>query len=142
MKDKLNVITLAALLHDIGKVGQRAYAGDEGLSKSTLGLAEYLCPSGKDGHLTHKHVLYTNEYIEAIKDHFPDELNISELANLASYHHSPCPSDDYQKIITEADHLSSAMDRELLDSSTARTDFRKTLLSPVSTKASSRSVSL
>ena len=129
MKDKLNVIALAALLHDIGKVGQRAYSGDKGLSKSTLGLAEYLCPSGKDGRLTHKHVLYTNEYIEATKDHFPDKLNISEIANLASYHHNP--SDDYQKIITQADHLSSAMERETLDYSTTRTDFRNTLLSPV-----------
>ncbi|MCD6161681.1 MAG: type III-A CRISPR-associated protein Cas10/Csm1 [candidate division Zixibacteria bacterium] len=130
MKNKLSVISLASLLHDIGKVGQRAFSSDAGLSNDSLGLAEYLCPSSKRGYLTRKHALYTNEFIEAVKMYFPDKINTSELANLASYHHKP--SDDNQKIITEADYLSSAMDRESMDSSGERTDFRKTLQSPVS----------
>ncbi len=104
------ILALAALLHDIGKVGQRAHDKSDGLSEPTRKLADYLCPKNMDGVRTHLHVLYTNEFVDKIKENIPKGINISDLANLAAYHHNP--ADELQKIIAEADHLSSAMERE------------------------------
>jgi CRISPR-associated protein Csm1 len=123
------IFALAGLLHDIGKVGQRSFEDNEGLSKATLGLADYLCPTGKGGRRTHLHVLYTNEFCDKIKEVLPKSINPSDLANLASYHHRP--SDEGQRIITDADHLSSAMERETADQPLSGRNFRTIPLSPI-----------
>lgn len=123
-------LALGALLHDIGKVGQRAHYKSDGLSNSTLGLADFLCPTNKDGIRTHLHVLYTNEFVDRIKDVIPRKINISDLANLAAYHHKP--ADELQKIISEADHLSSAMEREgAVSDLQGGKDFRKVPLNAI-----------
>ena len=124
-----NAIALAALLHDIGKVGQRAHQRNAGLSQGTLNLADYLCPSDPKGFRTHDHVLYTNEFCEAIKPNLPNTVNPSDLANLASYHHRP--SDELQKTIATADRLSSAMEREAPEAQVSVRNFRRIPLSPV-----------
>ena len=129
MDENYYTLALAALLHDIGKVGQRAYTGNDGLSSQTLNLADFLCPSSPKGYRTHIHVLYTNEFCEMIKANLPAAINPSDLANLASYHHRP--SDDEQKIVTAADHLSSAMEREMQEIPPSGRNFRTISLSPV-----------
>ncbi len=125
-------LTLAALIHDIGKVGQRAFKGNDGLSSSSINLEDYLCPKDEYRHATHKHVLYTNEFCERIKDAIPNSINISALANLASYHHNP--ADELQRIIQEADHLSSATERESNGDMNSSHDFRKKLLNPITSQ--------
>jgi CRISPR-associated protein Csm1 len=130
MANKIGVIALAGLLHDIGKVGQRGFKDEKHLSAATLGMADYLCPTNEYGRHSYKHVLFTNEFCELIKESLPRSVNYSEIANLASYHHKP--SDELQRIISKADQLSAALDREAYDSFDSSFDFRKTQLKPVS----------
>ncbi|PKK82043.1 MAG: type III-A CRISPR-associated protein Cas10/Csm1 [candidate division Zixibacteria bacterium HGW-Zixibacteria-1] len=124
-----NQILLGALLHDIGKVGQRSFSSGSGLSKQSLSLKEYICPQDKKGYRSHLHVLYTNEFFEQIKEFLPDSFSYAEIANLASYHHRP--ADKNQEIITTADRLSSALEREALEVADIPGDFRAVPLRPV-----------
>ena len=116
-------VYLAALLHDIGKFYQRA---DTGSVKTSTFLKEYckdegtFCPS-YNGYYTHKHVLWTAQFIDdnnAVFKNLADSdldnrTHKDNLLNLAACHHlgnnqlSACG-----KIIKEADCLSSGMDRD------------------------------
>lgn len=123
MKNTREKIYLAAMLHDIGKFYQRA---DKGSVASSEFLNDYckdessFCPS-KDGFYTHKHVLWTAQFIEdytpvfkRLADTDIDNLtNKDNLINLASGHHLPKDQlSEFGKIIKEADCLSSGMDRD------------------------------
>jgi len=122
-------VSLGALLHDIGKVGQRAFPHLEGLSHSSLQLESTLCPQAKQGYSTRLHVLHTNELCERIASALPKSINASDVANLASYHHKPAT--DLDRIIQEADAISAQTERDAATSSSARPEFRKARLHPV-----------
>lgn len=116
-------IYLAALLHDIGKFYQRADTGSVGSSKF---LKEYcrtestFCPvySGK---YSHKHVLWTAQFIESFNSVFKNLLRSDSeimasgrdsLMMLAAGHHLAKEQlSEAGRIIKEADCLSSGMDR-------------------------------
>jgi|LZCG01.1.fsa_nt_gb CRISPR-associated protein Csm1 len=125
-----NKIYLAALLHDIGKFYQRASGNrndsDSNLSEQSKRIEDYICPKDpKSQRRTHKHVLWTNQFLEknnklnSIKEQGeqlfkvnpwkPDKLFEDNLTNLASNHHNPRSS--LQKIIQMADWWSAGMDR-------------------------------
>ena len=115
-------IYLAALLHDIGKFYQRADTGAVSTSK-------FLNPSNKreedylpsyNGRYTHKHCLWTAQFIDDFKSVFKNLVasnfdNLSDkdnLINLAARHHLPENGlSELGKIINKADCLSSGMDR-------------------------------
>ena len=108
MDSKKRAIIVGALLHDIGKVGQRARKKEE-LSKATIDREGDICPGDK--YSTHLHVLWTDEFFSR---YFTDELKdkvIGEVAfdfnpqNLASFHHKPASF--LHKLIQIADHISS-----------------------------------
>lgn len=117
-------IYLAALLHDIGKFYQRA---DTGSVSSSIYLSEQnkneetFCPNYK-GRYTHKHVLWTAQFLDdftsvlkrLITDDKINDLSQNDnLINLAACHHLAFSQlSDLGKIIKEADHLSSGMDRD------------------------------
>ena len=113
---------LAALLHDIGKFAQRADANSTAeskfLSDSTKKLESVFCPVYK-GRATHKHVLWTVEFINRYKELFSllahDELIVDDklsLLSLAAGHHLKKEQQgELGALIIEADHLSSGMDR-------------------------------
>ena len=117
-------IYLAALLHDIGKFYQRA---DSGSVKASKELKEYnksestFCPQFK-GVYSHKHVLWTAQFIDnnqSIFGHLVHDEEINNLSqkdnliNLAAGHHLSFDQlSDLGKIIKKADWLSSGMDRE------------------------------
>ena len=123
MKNIRNHIYLAALLHDIGKFYQRADTGGVQTSK-------HLTDAGKDersfcpqynGVYSHKHVLWTAQFIEDFKSVFNKLLETDDvvlpqknsLMHLAAGHHLPTSSlTDLGRIIKEADCLSSGMDRD------------------------------
>ena len=96
------LLTLAALLHDIGKFGQRAEA------PCSENLEQEYCPGGT----SHRHVLYTDYFIE---NHLPlpPELESlrSRLARMASTHHRADSSSREEMCIQEGDRLSSGNDR-------------------------------
>jgi len=97
-------VVLAALLHDLGKIAQRAEA-DHLLTPGMEGL---LLPY-RDGRFTHKHAWYTHGAVLKLKDSLPDFFNVEKVARLAASHHNP--SDWAEWIIAESDRISSGADR-------------------------------
>ncbi|GAB4172058.1 MAG: type III-A CRISPR-associated protein Cas10/Csm1 [Calditrichia bacterium] len=98
-------IVLGALLHDIGKVIQRA--GDNRFKSSQ---EHVLCRyHQKTNSYSHYHVLYTDGFLQEYKDIFPDEINADDVVNLAAKHHNPVNTLDI--IIQKADRYSSGADR-------------------------------
>lgn len=82
-------IAVAGILHDIGKFSQRSFYKDEGLSPETAEIKNELCPLTKDGHYTHNHVLYTNEFCDKYLTYLPEGIDKNIVTKLASYHHNP-----------------------------------------------------
>lgn len=127
MRSAREHIYLAALLHDIGKFYQRA---DKGNTAQSDFLTEHckdestFCPCGANGLYTHKHVLWTAQFIEdfasvfkiLVNDGNTDLSAQDNLMNLAAGHHLKYEQlSDWGKIIKEADSLSSGMDRSSME---------------------------
>lgn len=122
MENNRDLVYLAALLHDIGKFFQRSDTGSVTSSKS-LNLINktesVFCPH-KEGNYTHKHVLWTAQFIDDYQSVFNQLINQSStnqtqdtLLKLAASHH--LHKDQLTilgRIIKDADILSSGMDRE------------------------------
>lgn len=126
MDNKRELIYLAAMLHDIGKFYQRA---DTGSVSGSQFLKDYcktestFCPQF-NGRYTHKHVLWTAQFIDDFKPVFQklvssglDDLSAGDnLMNLAAGHHlSPEQLTALGALIKKADCLSSGMDRDSAD---------------------------
>lgn len=114
--DAREELILGALLHDIGKFGQRAevecrYKNDETEMQAVCKYHEH----GR--YFTHTHSLWTSSFLEDYKTYILKSINTFDNAddnmiNFARKHHNP--DTNIQKIITEADQLSSGMDRKEL----------------------------
>lgn len=114
-------IGLTALLHDIGKIFLPLKKKPEILER-LLGKAEFskeeklrYCPK----EYSHHHTLYTVAFIEKFQKYFPEKFfqesneekrEGNTFINLSGKHHKP--ETPLQWIITEADRLSSGMDRQ------------------------------
>ncbi len=123
MENNREHLYLAALLHDIGKFYQRADTGMVSTSRflSELNKVESIFLPARKGVFTHKHCLWTAQFIEdhkAVFQHLtgPDFLNMTDknnLFSLAACHHLKKEQlSDLGQLIKEADCLSSGMDRE------------------------------
>ena len=128
MREKYWEIALAGLLHDVGKLGQRAFEHKKGLSSISENLESQICvEKGKEGY-SHFHTLYTNEFISSVYDELPENwslgIALTSVRELAIYHHRP--NTEEQKIISEADVLSSAMER--IKDESSKGHFRKVCL--------------
>lgn len=95
-------IALAALIHDIGKVMQRA---DVPIRSNLKKQESIFCKPNK-GYYTHKHSLYTVQFIEDLLSPILDE----EYLKISAKHH--VPETNLEKIIARADWLSAGMDRK------------------------------
>ena len=102
-------VILGALLHDIGKFFQRASSSEGVLSEISRRMENTICPVSQ-GRYSHRHVLFTNEFCDQYLSSLPPGLNKSSITNCAIFHHRPESPD--QKIIRNADVLSSGMERE------------------------------
>ena len=124
MENNRERIYLAALLHDIGKFYQRADTGSVWSSRylRVHGKDETtFCPTALAGRYSHKHVLWTAQFIEDFSSVFKNLLSghsdcsLSEkdgLMYLAAGHHlQEGQLSEAGRIIKEADCLSSGMDR-------------------------------
>ena len=109
MRKELNSITLAAFLHDVGKLYQRC--GDEKLTQ----FNESYCPEYK-GHISHIHAGFTAQFfdkkgVQAIFESYEISKDANErIRNIAAYHHKP--SNFYEWIVASADRLASGFERE------------------------------
>jgi CRISPR-associated protein Csm1 len=121
---------IAALLHDVGKVGQRAFESGTGLSEQSKRMQGQLCPTSNKGYSTHLHVLYTNEFFNQIEKNLPVELDRSAIINAAVKHHKP-EQNTLSNLLAIADRQASGMERIENDSSvesSIKKSFRETRL--------------
>ena len=104
MNEKSIMIQVGALVHDVGKLAQRAKA-----QKSPED--DFLQPSTQGRH-SHWHVLYTDHFV---RHHLPLPLELEgrreELALLASIHHNPHPENLAQMCVAAGDRLAAGSDR-------------------------------
>lgn len=116
---------LAALLHDIGKFYQRADTGSvsssQFLKEMIRRLEGSILPLGPHGNYTHKHALWTAQFIEDYSSVFrqlstgslEDLTQRDNLIMLASCHHLAADQQTaLGRLLKKADHLSSGMDRD------------------------------
>ncbi len=102
---KLVEVALGAMLHDIGKFAQRT-----GQKQYRSTYEELLCPyQSKKNYFSHRHVLYTDGFLTAYKQIFPNDLNSGFIVNLAAKHHKP--DTPFEWMVAVADWLSSGTDR-------------------------------
>ena len=121
----IDKISLAALLHDIGKFYQRT-----GVYLQRPNNWHDYIPS----EYSYLHALYTYQFFTEQEDFFKDvnQRDETALINLASRHHKP--SNPYESIIAFADHLSSGLDRKHYDELQIEKDvkkFRQVRLKPI-----------
>ena len=106
-------ISFAALIHDIGKLLQWMEEIPEDYFTNNADL--YLPFDRKRGIHTHRHALHTAYFLEnTARDFLPQELfktgsGEEYFVNLAARHHRPETALEW--IVTEADRLSSSIDR-------------------------------
>lgn len=145
MDDRLPNIdetAVAAFLHDIGKVEQRAAPDPSQLPASSRGLIETILPV-YDGRHSHWHALFTDAFFEWAMNEkaWPprEAIDLHRVRQLAIYHHKPDTHRfPWTQLIAEADRLSSGLDRKARDMEaerdTSRQAYRRTpLLSVVTT---------
>jgi CRISPR-associated protein Csm1 len=123
MENEREHIYLAALLHDIGKFYQRADTGNVSTSTflSQLNKTENIFLPQYKGVYTHKHCLWTAQFIEDYQSVFKkligadssNLMNKNNLLNLTACHHLQKEQlSSLGQFIKDADCLSSGMDRE------------------------------
>ena len=111
---------LGVFLHDIGKLGQRAFAGVRPVSPETEKIQGDLLPFNKDGgYFTHKHVLWTEEFFDWLIQKGADPqagIDWRRVRLVGSFHHKPESAvreiGAAAWIAAEADRLASGMDRK------------------------------
>ncbi len=96
-------ITLAALLHDIGKVFQRA---DWPLSQTAEKLEESLCPI-VDGRPVHRHILWSYDFCSDNLKWLADYVDLARVIQLVMGHHKAVLEDPAALILDAADRLAA-----------------------------------
>jgi len=126
-KQNRNKIHLASLLHDIGKFYQRtdevSVSKSEHLTAEIKRLEDTFCPLDikTKGKRTHKHVLWTAQFIKDLEKQFRNifikesDVSVDQIMRMAAVHHNPSPGSEMELIIQKADHYSSGADRSKLD---------------------------
>ncbi len=144
MKDTLDAscrLALAAYLHDLGKLGERARLHEalnqdsEGNTPANINKQLY-CPAW-DGHYTHVHAAYTAIAFDLLEDKLPPVKGVDvapfatwkdrdaddSLINAAARHHKP---DSFlQWVIATADRVASGFEREEFDTYNRAADENK-----------------
>ena len=115
---------LAGLLHDIGKLAQRAHMNEAPLraayataGRDVDGTAAAILPTF-DGRQTHRHALWSDFFFvkaEASGARWPAGVDGAKMQGVAVRHHNPQPNNPADWIIAEADRLASGLERKPRD---------------------------
>ncbi|WP_425421327.1 type III-A CRISPR-associated protein Cas10/Csm1 [Phaeodactylibacter xiamenensis] len=112
-----STIYLSGLLHDIGKFWQRAdpdrAASSKILSSETKRNEGLYCPQ-YNGRYSHKHVLWTAEFLDQHKSFFQSVISSDSYEaffKATVKHHTPDQDDVFQLLLQKADHYASGVDR-------------------------------
>jgi len=100
-------IAIAGLLHDVGKVFQRA---DWPLSQTAEKLQEDLCPL-VEGRAVHRHVLWTYDFCNDNLKWLAEYVDLAKIIRLATAHHSDHEKDPIAAILDEANRLASGQEQ-------------------------------
>lgn len=113
MSNTRELIYLGALIHDMGKFFQRAepygLKTSKMVEKEIKNLETSYCPNFK-GIYSHKHVIWTAQFIADLKLDSSFSNDTLQLMPLSCKHHAPSTFEE--KIIQRADHMSSGVDRQ------------------------------
>ncbi|MFW6106642.1 MAG: type III-A CRISPR-associated protein Cas10/Csm1 [bacterium] len=123
--DDRNSVILSALLHDVGKLGQRGHHGEDDLSQAASELGQDVHPEA------HRHVLWTSEFINRHFQAWPTEIDVSRVSDLACHHHHPQEDDGAHVLIDVANNLSGGGVQPGEDIESLVDDERQPLLRPV-----------
>ncbi|MCF7740518.1 MAG: type III-A CRISPR-associated protein Cas10/Csm1 [Candidatus Marinimicrobia bacterium] len=143
MKELRENLTIAALLHDIGKFYQRSepngkFSDSQFLSSNSKSIISDYCPD-KGEYFSHKHSLWTYQFLsdnenKIYNNKLSDEKSV---VNLAAKHHKP--DTVLEEILQKSDWISAGMDRsaskdvkaEISQESKRKYNYRKQRLQPV-----------
>lgn len=137
MDETVLKVAIAGMLHDIGKFAERA-GMDVSQDYRDRNAQQYQHYNVTEKRHTHQHALFTAAFVEQLTDSLPRQFNSPGwgegdcLINLAAAHHKP--ETPLQWIVSEADRLSSGLDRQQFDgvgSGIKIRDYRKTRLIPI-----------
>lgn len=103
--ERTHLVATAALLHDIGKIGQRAAA--DGPDDQTV--AEFCPKDPATSRPSHLHAAWTGWFVERHLRTLWEGRGAETVLGWAARHH--CPSTPLEWVVAEADRLSSGMDR-------------------------------
>lgn len=141
-------VALAGLLHDIGKLIQRAVRG--GLPKELLDRQSDVLPS-RDGRPTHWHALWSDWFFDLCESgrlKWPEGTDRAWVRNLSVFHHRPLqdyrtrPESALSVIVTLADRMAAGFERKAKDaeaettwreSGPVRQRFRRTPIEAIAT---------
>jgi CRISPR-associated protein Csm1 len=109
-------VVLGALLHDIGKLMQRAHGTVADLPTRSREMDNVLCPV-REGRYSHKHILWTDAFFEWLEGEglsFPQGVDRQQVRDFANFHHAPerHPVPAIGWFSAEADRLASGLDRK------------------------------
>ncbi len=137
---------LGGLLHDIGKLLQRA-SGGAGLPERVMNRAEDVLPAFRGQH-SHWHALWSDVFFDWLEDEalpWPAGIARDRVRDLAVYHHNPLQA--YQRnpdlaatwLVTVADRAASGFERKARDEEQEADDkcrdaFRRTPLDAIQTR--------
>ncbi len=116
-------VTLGALLHDLGKLVQRASPAG-GIPRRVLERADDVLPKDKNGKPTHWHALWTDVFFDLVDEGYlpwPGGIDRAAVRDFAVYHHRPLQ--DYRvqpdrlacELVTQADRLAAGFERKQRD---------------------------
>ncbi len=112
----IDEVALGAFFEDIGKFMQRAHANVRDMAPEVRAREDVLLPSGRGGHFSHKHVLWTDAFFHWMEQEgigFPKGVNLGRVRDQAVFHHRPTGALTWLSAV--ADRLSAGMDRKERD---------------------------
>ncbi|MCC7284441.1 MAG: type III-A CRISPR-associated protein Cas10/Csm1, partial [Acetobacteraceae bacterium] len=134
----------AGLLHDIGKLAQRAHPNEDALARlyaevgrDLAGTEAAILPLREFGRYSHRHALWSDFFFvwtEQQRLRWPGAIDGNRVKAVAVRHHSPRHDDPGDWILAEADRLASGLERkpkdekEEADSQARPKGFRETEL--------------